>query len=101
MNVDLFLALFFTLLLGILIGVDKRAGFWHAIDDKEYETLKQLATEKFVDLVNERSRKEESAVIKFWKSKRKYNVSDDKTSALLYDDKQVCADFIVEVYVKY
>ena len=60
--------------LGILIGVDTRAGFRHAIDD---------------------------AVIKFWRSTGKYTVSDDNTLALLYDGKQVCADFIVEMYVKY
>ena len=47
MKVDLLLAIFFALLLGMLIGVDKRAGFWHAIDDEEYEILKQLATGKW------------------------------------------------------
>ena len=36
MNVDLFLALFFPLLLRMLIGVDKRVGFWYARDDEEY-----------------------------------------------------------------
>ena len=36
MKVDLFLAIFFPLLLGMLNGVDKRVGFWHAIDDEEY-----------------------------------------------------------------
>ena len=61
----------------MLIVVDKRAGFGHAIDDEEYEILKQLATEKFVNPVKERSRKEKSAVIKFWRSKGKYTVSDD------------------------
>ena len=35
-KVDLFLALFFLFLFGILIGVDKRVGFRHAIDDEEY-----------------------------------------------------------------
>ena len=29
-------------------------------------------------------------------SKGKYTVSDDNTSALLYDGKQVCADFIID-----
>ena len=101
MKVDFLLAIFFPLLLGMLIGVDKRAGFRHAIDDEEYEILKQLVTRKFVKPVKERSRKEKSAVVKFWRSKGKYTVSDDDTSALLYDGKQVCADFIVEIYVKY
>ena len=35
-KVDLFLALFFHLLLGMLIGVDKIVGFWQSIDDEEY-----------------------------------------------------------------
>ena len=36
LKVDLFLALFFSLLLRMLIGVDKRAGFRYVIDDEEY-----------------------------------------------------------------
>ena len=32
--------LFCTSLLGMLTGVNKRAGFRHAIDDEEYELLK-------------------------------------------------------------
>ena len=36
MKVDFFLALFFSLLLGMLIGADKKVGFWQAIDDEEY-----------------------------------------------------------------
>ena len=36
MKVDLVLALFFFLLLEMLIGVDKRLGFRHAIDDEQY-----------------------------------------------------------------
>ena len=39
MKVDLFLALFFGLLLGMLIGVGTRADFRHAIDYEEYEIL--------------------------------------------------------------
>ena len=63
MKVDLLLAIFLASLLGMLIGVDKRAGFRHAIDDEEYEILKQLATGKFAKLVKNRSRKEKSTVI--------------------------------------
>ena len=33
---NLLLTLFFPLLLGMLVGVDKGAGFWDAIDDEEY-----------------------------------------------------------------
>ena len=40
MNVDLFLAFFFALLLGMLTGVNKRAGFWYAIDDEDNKILK-------------------------------------------------------------
>ena len=36
MKVDLFLALFFPLLLGMIIRKDKRVGFRYAIDDEEY-----------------------------------------------------------------
>ena len=96
MKVDLYLALFFALLFGMLIELDKRAGFVHTIDDEEYEILKQGATGKFVKSVKEWSRKEKSAVIELWRSKGKYTVSDDDTSALLYDDKQVSADFMVD-----
>ena len=35
MKVDFFSTLFFPLLLGMLIGVDKRVGFRHAVDDEE------------------------------------------------------------------
>ena len=35
-KVDLLLALFFPLLHGMLIRVDKRVGFRHAIDDEQY-----------------------------------------------------------------
>ena len=54
MKVDFLLAIFFASLLGMLIAVDKRAGFRHAIDDEEYEILKQLATGKVVKPVKER-----------------------------------------------
>ena len=36
MTVDLLLALFFLLLLEMLIRVDKRVGFRHATDDEQY-----------------------------------------------------------------
>ena len=71
MKVDLFLALLFALLRGMLIGVDKRAGSWHAVNDEEYGISKQLGTQKFVKPVKEQSRKEKSALIKFWRPKEK------------------------------
>ena len=40
MKVYLILALFFDLLLRMLFGFAKRAGFWQAIDDEECEILK-------------------------------------------------------------
>ena len=58
MKVDLFLALFFVLLFGMLIGVDRGAGFRHAIDDEDNEILKQRATGKFVKQVKRKERKE-------------------------------------------
>ena len=60
---------------------------------------KKIASGKFVKPVTERSRKEKSAVVKFWRSKGKYTLSDDDTPALLYNGERVCADFIVEMYV--
>ena len=36
MKVDLFLVLFLPLLPGMLVGVDKRVCFRHAMDDEEY-----------------------------------------------------------------
>ena len=57
------LALSFDFLLGMLIGVDKRADFRNTIDAEEYEILKQLATRKFVEPVREQSQKEKGAVI--------------------------------------
>ena len=36
MKVDLFLAIFFPLLLRMLNRVDKGVGFRHAVDDEEY-----------------------------------------------------------------
>ena len=78
---DLLPAIFFALLLGMLIRGDKRAGVRQAIDDKEYKILKQLVNEKIVKLVKERSRKEKSAVVKFCRSKGKYTVSVGDTSA--------------------
>ena len=71
MKVDLFLALLFALLRGMLIGVDKTAGSWHAVNDEEYGISKQLGTQKFVKPVKEQSRKEKSALIKFWRPKEK------------------------------
>ena len=47
---------------------------------------------KFVKPVKERSRTKKTEE-KFWRSKGKYTVSDDDTSALLYDGKQICAYF--------
>ena len=46
--------------------------------------------------MKERSRKEKRAVIKFWRSEGKHTISDNNTSALLQDGKQLCADFIVD-----
>ena len=45
--------------------------------------------------MKERSREEKRAVINLWRSKGKCTVSDDDIFALLYDGKQVCADYII------
>ena len=62
--------------------------------------LEQLATGKFFKPVKQRVRKEKSAVVKLWRPKGKWTVNDDDTSALMYNSRQVSADFIVEIYVK-
>ena len=91
MKVDLLVAIFFALLVRMLIGVDKIADF---------RQLEQLATGKFFKPVKQRLRKEKSAVVKFWRPKGKWTVNDDDTSALIYDSRQVLAAFIFEIYVK-
>ena len=91
MKIDLLVAIFFALLVRMLIGVDKIADF---------RQLEQLATGKFFKPVKQRLRKEKSAVVKFWRPKGKWTVNDDDTSALIYDSKQVLAAFIFEIYVK-
>ena len=91
MKIDLLVAIFFALLVGMLIGVDKIADFLQ---------LEQLATGKFFKPVKQRLRKEKSAVVKFWRPKGKWTVNDDDTSALIYDSRQVLAAFIFEIYVK-
>ena len=91
MKIDLLVAIFFALLVGMLIGVDKIADF---------RQLEQLATGKFFKPVKQRLRKEKSAVVKFWRPKGKWTVNDDDTSALIYDSRQVLAAFIFEICVK-
>ena len=91
MKIDLLVAIFFALLVRMLIGVDKIADF---------RQLEQLATGKFFKPVKQRLRKEKSAVVKFWRPKGKWTVNDDDTSALIYDSRQVLAAFIFEIYVK-
>ena len=76
----MFVALFFPLWLGMLIGVDKREGFRNAIDDEKYDILKQPATGKFVKPMKERSRKK-SAVTKFCRSKRKCTKLDESLNS--------------------
>ena len=70
MNVNLLLALFFGLLLGMLIGVGKRAGYWHTIDDEEYKILKhfETTTGSLLSQLRSSQRVLQRAVIKFWNS---------------------------------
>ena len=72
MKEDLLLAILFAFLPGMLIGKDK--------------------SERVV---------KDSRKCSYSGDKGNYTVRDDDTAALLYDGKQVCADLIVEVYVKY
>ena len=46
----------------------------HPVCDSDYEILKQLAEGTFSKAKNERTCKEKSAVVKFWRRKRKSKV---------------------------
>ena len=94
---DLLLAIFFASLVRMLIGVDKRAGFRHAIDDEEYEILKQLATGKFVKPVKERLRKEKVQLLN--SGGLKGNTLTIFCLAIRWQAGM--RGFIVEIYVKY
>ena len=70
MNVNWLLALLFGLLLGMLIGVGKRAGYWHTVDDEEYKILKnfEITTASLLSQLRSSQGKLQRTVIKFWKS---------------------------------
>ena len=54
-----------------------REKFTHAVEDDEYEILKKLAQGKFSKPVKERMNKEKSAVVKFWRAKGMFTLSDE------------------------
>ena len=63
-------------------------GFIHPVGEEEYNVLLKLANGKFAKPVNERSRVEKSAVIRFWRSKGRFTADGDE-KVLLYDNKLV------------
>ena len=48
----------------------------HLVDDDQYPLLAKLVEGSFVKLVAERSKKERSAVVKFWSTKGKFEIKD-------------------------
>ena len=73
----------FVLLTGAVCSKRK---YIHPVDDEQYPILHKLASGKYRKAVNERSKKERTAVVKFWRAKGKFKVKD---GVLMYDEKQV------------
>ena len=86
-----------TLFLYVLIlfwvsGFCARRQYIHPVDDEQYPILLKLAGGNFKTPVHERSKKEKSAVVKFWRAKGKFEIKD---GVLMYDDKQVMTIFVI------
>jgi hypothetical protein len=74
----------------IFINCAEKSKYLHPIDDEEYKILVTLTLGRFQKPVKERSVKEKSAVVRFWRAKGKFSVGQDKK--LYYDGKQVRID---------
>ena len=62
------------------------ANYIHWVDEEEYKILKDLTRGTFTNSIKECTRKEKSAVIRFWRAKGKFKVVQGK---LYYDGKDV------------
>ena len=62
------------------------ANYIHSVDEEEYKILKDLTWGTFTKSKKECTRKEKSAVIRFWRAKGKFKVVQGK---LYYDGKDV------------
>ena len=60
--------------------------FIHSLNDNEYKTILKLCKKEFSVPVEERSKEEKAAIIKFWRHKGKFTNDGD---TLLYDGKKV------------
>ena len=58
----------------------------HPVDKDQYPVLAKLAKESSVKPVTERSKKENNALVKFWRSKGKFEI---KNGVLTYTGKKV------------
>ena len=54
------------------------ANYIHLVDEEDYKVLKDLALGTFTKSKKEPTRKEKSAVIKFWRAKGKFKVIQGK-----------------------
>ena len=62
------------------------ANYIHPIDEEDYKVLKDFAEGTFTKSRKERTRKEKSTVIRFWRAKGKFKVIQGK---LHYDGKKI------------
>ena len=71
---------YFVLLVFVLHFTDILAtkDYIHPVCDSDYDILKQLAKRTFSKAKKERTREEKSAVVKFWRGKRKFKVVNGK-----------------------
>ena len=62
---------FFSLLVLILLFIDvvSSGSYMHPLDDEDYETLKMLVEGTFKKPKKDRTRKEKSLIVRFWRVK--------------------------------
>ena len=69
------------------------------LDEAEYKILLLLVQGQFTKPVKERSVKEKSVIVKFWRAKGKYHCDRKDSSVLYYDGRKVifCIKFLYKV----
>ena len=80
--------LLFILLVFLFVDIRCIYGI-HAVEKEEYDVLVKLARGIFSVSVNHRTRIEKNAIVKFWRAKGKFSVTNGK---LFYDQKRVSSD---------
>ena len=68
------------------IAVIFTANYTHPVDEEDYKILRDLAEGTITKSKKERTRKEKSAAIRFWRAKGKFKVTQGKQ---YYDGKEV------------